>query len=1002
MFTRNSGEERIARSGTGRCAGSLLRVGRAGAPHAEWILEAIQQLKNEGGVERVGVWLEEPTGSDAVNSGPTIFRGEVWEQGVASGVPEWTRLSSDAPLPMQALGAGISCEYEVEGPKPGPILGPLLELRRVLWVPILGRQILRGLVMVGTQHKKKYLPRAQAEKTADELGLLLEFEEERRLAAARKVDLDLWPRMTHLLSDEQSAEMILGQLAESCTQGNSLDGVGAVFALIGERRCDLPIPSRLHAPEEERLVVRAQSGDTAWAHGVDRGPLETLWRRAAEGARVVGAEGGRLPLAKEISRIVAIPLRWGREVAGVLLAGLPRRKANLEVLERLEWRALLATGILEQEQRAREAEQRRVWETTLLESIEEPVVLVDREGLIAGMSRGARELALPVVADSEPRVAHRRFAELFPPQAAELVEEWVKANAGNASADREQSLEIELNAGEKVVLRRLEISRGDFAAVGMERIEARSDAGQAQEAEETLSQALEWLDEGVVVFDNFGRILARNARFLQILGLAEEAQSALHTLADLIRCAAQNAEKPEMFAADWRSLAQDSGEGTQEELSMERPIPQVIERCARPIVGSTGKKLGRVEVYREMTARRMFQSRMVQAEKLAVLGQRVTGIVHELSNPLTTILGNAQRLVLREGGGAPLAEARQILREADRAAGIVRQLLDLSRESRPEMRLVSLNELVERTVELQRELLVGSPLRLTVETEAALPRVNGDTGQLQQVLLNLLQNAQQAMEECGKGTAVNVRTAFGAPGRVELEVSDDGPGIPKTLQARIFDPFFTTKPAGMGTGLGLAIASGFVRQHGGTLSVHSPPGGGARFVVELPAAEEVRQSVSCGKESHQAAADDLPVAALQAEGFSSGPAEKPPRILVVEDEATVASLLADVLREEGMLVDVLPDGERALEAAQRVSYDLAICDLKMPGMDGQVFYGTLVRNQSPLREHILFVTGDVLAQRTQEFLERHHLPYVAKPFRVEELCFAVRRMLWGNLQAATP
>jgi len=428
-------------------------------------------------------------------------------------------------------------------------------------------------------------------------------------------------------------------------------------------------------------------------------------------------------------------------------------------------------------------------------------------------------------------------------------------------------------------------------------------------------------------------------------------------------------------------------------------VPQVIERCTRRIVAPNGRKLGRVEVYREITARRMFQSRMLRAEKLASLGQRVTGIMHELSNPLTTILVNAQRMILREETGTPRSEAHRILEEAERATVILRQLLYLSRDAQPERRLISLNELVERAVDLQKQTLTGGSLMLKVDTAERLPRVEGDFGQLQQVLLNLLQNAQQAIEQSGQGTTIGVRTSPAAPGRVRLEVWDDGPGIPEALQARIFDPFFTTKPEGIGTGLGLAIVNGFVRQHGGSISVHCPPEGGTRFVVELPAAEDTREA---GRRNF---ADNLSPSALpvRQSGNSHGAAgkERVPYILVVEDEATVANLIADVLREEGMKVDVLLDGASAWEAAQNASYDLAICDLKMPGMDGQIFYGKLTQAQNPLRDHVLFVTGDEVAQRTHEFLERNCLPHVAKPFRVEELCGAVRQMLWGGARAAT-
>jgi signal transduction histidine kinase len=177
-------------------------------------------------------------------------------------------------------------------------------------------------------------------------------------------------------------------------------------------------------------------------------------------------------------------------------------------------------------------------------------------------------------------------------------------------------------------------------------------------------------------------------------------------------------------------------------MAMEKPIPQLIERCARPILTTNGKKLGRVEVYRELSARRRFESSIAQAEKLASLGLRVTAILHELSNPLTTILGNAQRMILRGESASQPPEARRILDEAGRATSIVRQLLHFSRNVHSERLLISLNESVERAVDLQRASLTGRSLRLQVDVAERLPRVSGDAAQLQQVLLNLLQNAQ--------------------------------------------------------------------------------------------------------------------------------------------------------------------------------------------------------------------------------------------------------------------
>ncbi len=195
-------------------------------------------------------------------------------------------------------------------------------------------------------------------------------------------------------------------------------------------------------------------------------------------------------------------------------------------------------------------------------------------------------------------------------------------------------------------------------------------------------------------------------------------------------------------------------------------------------------------------------------------------------------------MVLRAAAGAESVEAQRILEEAERATAILRQLLQFSRTSQPELQFVSVNDLVQRTVDLQRMAMSGGGIRLCVETDRAEPTVKGDFAQLQQVLLNLLQNAQQAIEQSGRGSTIGVRTRATPEGRTQLEVWDDGPGVSAAIRGRIFDPFFTTKEAGVGTGLGLAVVLGFVRQHGGTVTLLHSPQGGSRFLVELPSPKE--------------------------------------------------------------------------------------------------------------------------------------------------------------------
>jgi len=507
---------------------------------------------------------------------------------------------------------------------------------------------------------------------------------------------------------------------------------------------------------------------------------------------------------------------------------------------------------------------------------------------------------------------------------------------------------------------------------------------------------IEWLEEGVVLFDNQENVRAMNTRFEQIMGLAPENSGKLHSLEALITRISEQAAEPAAFAASWRELARGMEGSMREELQMVRPAPRILERAARPVLDSIGRQLGRVEIYRDLTAQRVFQSKLLQTEKLASLGQMVSGIAHELSNPLTSILGYAQRILLCQDGTARSEEIRQIYQEAERAGAILRQLLLNARETVPERRLVSLNQIVMRALELQRFSLAAEKIRVEMDLDPALPFVHGDPGQLQQVLMNLVGNAQQALEQMGQGGIIRMRTRRVAERRVLLEVEDNGPGIPPAIQARIFDPFFTTKPAGVGTGLGLSIVLSVVREHGGQVRVQSPPQGGATFQVELPAASERQQAESRGPVVVGRKTAPLPPPAFSADAEPRSPAfesRKGANVLVVEDEPTVARLIADVLEDEGMRVTVLLDGREALECAKRESYDLVICDMKMPGLDGQHFYKSLERDGNQLRERFLFVTGDILGAQTREFLERHGLPHVAKPFRVEELTERVHAVL---------
>jgi two-component system, NtrC family, sensor kinase len=614
----------------------------------------------------------------------------------------------------------------------------------------------------------------------------------------------------------------------------------------------------------------------------------------------------------------------------------------------------------------------------IFDSSGEALVIIDPSGMIQRANPRARELLR--LKNESHLTALGNF--LAGPPADELASFW----ASPATSARAQSLDASLSSGfaVRIVLRAI-LSGTHNLVLCMEEgsIVQRADAKWRQ-LEAELHSVLDSVHVGVVILDPSGRIRFSNARFGQLFGLGvrdlHEA-SDFETLHELI---SKRFHDPAVFRAPWNSYVDGAGAPGHDELELTRPVRRVLERFYRPVLDSQGRHMGWCELYSDVTGERQIQSKLLQTEKMAALGQLVSGIAHELNNPLTAIIGYAQLLLGHGLSLDQLSEAKKVYQQAERARRIVKNLLYFARENKPERSRVDLNEIVQRTLALRSYELKVENIQVESELDSNLPQTMADPYQLQQVVLNLVVNAEQALlEDRGHGR-VSIRTSHGArrpgsraEGRILLEVSDDGPGIPPVIASRIFDPFFTTKPPGVGTGLGLSIVYGIVQQHGGEVTFENLPGAGVKFLVELPV---------------------VPVPATDRAAALHYSPDRPGavaagRILVVEDEPTVAQLIVDVLREEGHLVEAVLDSQDRLTLISRSQYDLVICDLRMPRLDGPAFYDALVRSGSPVREKILFTTGDTLAPRTIEFLEPNGFPYLAKPFLVEELKLAVNRLL---------
>jgi signal transduction histidine kinase len=371
---------------------------------------------------------------------------------------------------------------------------------------------------------------------------------------------------------------------------------------------------------------------------------------------------------------------------------------------------------------------------------------------------------------------------------------------------------------------------------------------------------------------------------------------------------------------------------------------------------------------------------LLQAEKMAALGQTISGVAHELNNPLATILSWAERLSQRHGVEDQVRRGLEtILSESERAARIVRNLLTFARKRQTTRAMVDVNQVLRETLALRAYEQRVTNVTIIDALAAGLPQVFADGHQVQQVLLNLVINAEQAMVSAnGRGSLV-VRTWHDPQQEsVILEINDDGPGIPDELQPKIFDPFFTTKEVGKGTGLGLTVAYAIVQEHGGRIRLESRAQRGASFFVELP--------VSGSK---------LPPAPVQRTNFDAPEAITGASVLIVEDEAQLASAVVDALRDAGYVVAHAKDGEEATARVQTQPFDAVICDLKMPRVDGRAFYKLLESEVPALAKHVIFVTGDVAGTDAENFLEESGCRWLAKPFRLADLLRAVRDTLTG-------
>lgn len=359
-----------------------------------------------------------------------------------------------------------------------------------------------------------------------------------------------------------------------------------------------------------------------------------------------------------------------------------------------------------------------------------------------------------------------------------------------------------------------------------------------------------------------------------------------------------------------------------------------------------------------------------QSEKLNALGALLAGVAHELNNPLSVVVGYSSMLKDLDIDPAMRARVDKIHAAAERCGRIVRTFLAMARARAPRRGPVSLAEVTQGALELTGYGLRSADVRVSVETPADLPFVQGDADQLHQVAVNLIVNAQQALLGRGAPRLLALR-AWVEGGEAVLEVADNGPGMTAEVAKRAFEPFFTTKPQGVGTGVGLAVCHGIVAAHGGRIDLDTAPDAGARFRLRLPLAEGA------------APAPPGPAAAPAGGG----------RVLVVDDEPEIAGLLAERLRAEGIEVATAASGRRALAVLEGGGFDAVVSDLRMPDVDGAALAAEIAGRWPALARRMVLITGDALGADADWRLSALGLPIFEKPLDLGALTAELRRRL---------
>ena len=520
----------------------------------------------------------------------------------------------------------------------------------------------------------------------------------------------------------------------------------------------------------------------------------------------------------------------------------------------------------------------------------------------------------------------------------------------------------------------------------LEDITARVEAeGRLQASERRLIQILEAVPLGISVSDDAGRPVFANAAAQKILGNRVLPSNDFPDLAATFGAYLAGTEQPYPLERMplVRALRGEAAAVDDMEIRRDGRVISLNVQGA-PIMDNEGRIVAAVAVFMDTTDRRSLEAQLRQASKMEAVGQLAGGVAHDFNNLLTVIMSYGGMLLDRIDAGDPNREdVQEIAAAADRASGLTRQLLAFSRKQVMQPRVISLNATVTDLENMLRR-LIGEDIELQTSLASDLGRINADPGQVEQVLMNLVVNARDAMPNGGRLTIhtsnseLSGQSAAGAlraaDGRyVMLAVSDTGMGMTREVQQRLFDPFFTTKEQGRGTGLGLSTVYGIVKQSGGEICVYSEPGMGTTFKVYFPPAldaEEQRPGIRLKQIPH---------------GSET--------LLLVEDDANLRTLALRVLKNVGYEVLVAGGGLEAISIASdpRLRIDAVITDVVMPDMNGRVLIERLLQSRPDVS--FLFMSGYTDDDVLRRGVLHGEAAFLQKPFTANQLARKVREVL---------